>query len=140
MWMAILKWVGGLVTGPVFDDLLKGYQAKLAAGNTSEALAGKLAARELQVQQVETVAQNQLKIAEIGHPWEPEKLAFYVTLLYYAKIVLWDVTFGDVTHGNTDPLRGQAAVWAQMIMAFYFGKRTFENVSRILTRKWLIPK
>jgi hypothetical protein len=134
--MPLIKWAASFITGPIFADLLEGYKAKLAAGNTSEKLAGDLAGRELQVQQVETLAQNQLKIAEIGHPWEPEKLAFYITLLYYAKIVIWDVMFQNETHGNTDPLHGQAAVWAQMIMAFYFGKRTFENVSRIITRKW----
>ena len=138
--LPLLKWLSGFIAGPVFDALLKGYTAKLAAGNTSEKLAGDLAARELQVQTTEVVASAQLKTAEIGHAWEPEKLAFYVTLFYYAKIVIWDVSFGNVTHGSTDPLRGQAANWAQMIMAFYFAKRGAENVARIIGRKWLINK
>lgn len=135
-----LAWLLKFASGPVFSTLLKGYQAKLAAGNTSEKLAGDLAARELQVQQTEVIAQNQLKIAEIGHPWEPEKLAFYVTLVFYSKIVIWDVVLGNITHGSTDALHGQAATWAQMIMGFYFLKRGSENVARIIGRKWLIPK
>lgn len=131
------QWLLSFLSGPVIKGLVEGYKAKLAAGNTSERIAADLAGRELQVQQVETIAQNQLKMAEIGHPWEPEKLAFYVTLVYYAKIVIWDVVLG---WGTTDALHGQAAVWAQMIMAFYFTKRGAENVARILTRKWLVPK
>lgn len=134
--MFLLKWLMGMVTGPIFGDILKGYQSKLAADTSDKKLAGDLAARELLVQQKEIQAQAQLKIAEVGHAWEPEKLAFYITLAYYAKIVVWDVLLAKWTHGSTDALHGQAAAWAEMIMAFYFGKRTFENVSRILTRKW----
>jgi hypothetical protein len=36
--------------------------------------------------------------------------------------------------GSTDPLTGEVAGWAGMIMLFYFGKRGFENVARILKR------
>lgn len=134
---AIFSWLASFLTGPVLKSMLDAYKAKLSAQNTSESLAAGLAARELQVQQVETIAQAQLKVAEIGHPWEPEKLAFYVTLIYYAKIVLYDVVLGNVTHGSTDALHGQVAQWAQLIMGFYFTKRGAENVARILTRKWL---
>lgn len=134
MWTIVANFVLKLFAGPAVDAFVKGYTAKLAAGNTSERLAGDLAARELGVQNTEIIATNQLKIAEIGHPWEPEKLAFYVTLLYYSKIVVWDVILGL---GSTDALHGQAAQWAQMIMGFYFVKRGGENISRILTRKWL---
>lgn len=136
MWLAIGGWLLKFFSGPAVDAFVKGYTAKLQAGNTSENIARDLAARELQVQSTEIMAQNQLKIAEIGHPWEPEKLAFYVTLTYYAKIVIWDVTLGL---GSTDALHGQAATWAQMIMGFYFTKRGAENVARIIGRKWL-PK
>lgn len=125
-----------LFAGPLVDGFVKGYTAKLQAGNNSENLARDLAARELQVQNTEIMAEYQLKTAEIGHPLEPEKLAFYVTLIYYAKIVLWDVVLGL---GTTDALHGQAALWAQMIMGFYFTKRGIENVTRIIGRKWL-PK
>jgi len=48
MWFApLLKWLAVFFAWPVLDDLLKGYQAKLAAGNTSERIAADLAAREL---------------------------------------------------------------------------------------------
>lgn len=127
MWMTIISFLGG----PVVKGLIDAYKAKLASGNTSEKIAADLAAGEIVAQTAEAQAQTQLKIAEIGHPWEPEKLAFYVTLIFYAKCVLWDKVLGL---GSTDPLKADISTWAGMIMGFYFGKRTFENVARIIKR------
>jgi hypothetical protein len=130
MWMTILSFIGG----PVIKGLIDAYQAKLKAGNVESKIASDLAATEIAAQTAETQAQTQLKIAEIGHPWEPEKLAFYVTLVFYAKVMIWDKVLGHVTHGTTDPVDGAAAVWASLIMSFYFTKRGFENVARIIKR------
>lgn len=127
MWQAIIGFLGG----PVIRGLLDAYNAKLKAGNTSEKIAADLAASEIAAQTSETKAQTDLKIAQIGHPWEPEKLAFYVTLIFYTKCVLWDTVLG---WGVTGPLKGDVSVWAGMIMGFYFTKRGFENVARILKR------
>jgi len=125
--MAILSFLGG----PVIKGLIDAYNAKLKAGNVDSKIAADLAASEIAAQTLETQAQTQLKIAEIGHPWEPEKLAFYVTLVFYAKVLLWDKV---LAMGSTDQLAGDVSTWAGMIMGFYFGKRTFENVARIIKR------
>ncbi|QPF83059.1 hypothetical protein IC762_25425 [Bradyrhizobium genosp. L] len=47
------------------------------------------------------------------------------------KCVIWDKVMGL---GVTPQLAGDVSTWAGMIMGFYFGKRTFENVVRILKR------
>jgi hypothetical protein len=127
MWMTIISFLGG----PVVSGLIKAYQTKLAAENTSEKIAADLAATEIAAQTAETQTIAQLKIAEIGHPWEPEKLAFYITLLFYAKCVVWDTIMGL---GTTPALKGDVSLWAGLVMSFYFGKRTFENVARIIKR------
>lgn len=127
MWLALIK----LLSGPVIAGLISAYQAKLQAGNTSEKIAADVASTEIAAQTAEANLHNQLKIAEIGHPWEPEKLAFYITLAFYAKCMVWDKMLG---FGVTDPLRGDVSTWAGMIMGFYFGQRTFQNVARILKR------
>ena len=127
MWMAILSFLGG----PVIRGLIDAYQAKLKAGNVDSKIAADLAASEIAAQTAEAQAHNQLKVAEIGHPWEPEKLAFYVTRAFYAKCVIWDKVLGL---GTTPQLAGDVSVWAGMIMGFYFGKRTFENVAQIIKR------
>jgi hypothetical protein len=36
--------------------------------------------------------------------------------------------------GTTDPLAGFASTSASLILGFYFTKRTFENVARIIKR------
>ena len=127
MWMAILSFLGG----PVIKGLIAAYQAKLKAGNIDSKIAADLAASEIAAQTAEMQIHNQLKIAEIGHALEPEKLAFYVTLVFFAKCVIWDKVLGL---GTTPQLTGDVSTWAGMIMGFYFGKRTFENVARIIRR------
>ncbi|HLJ01455.1 MAG TPA: hypothetical protein VKT76_17220 [Bradyrhizobium sp.] len=131
MWFALAKWLAGFVTGPVFDDLLKGYQAKLAAGNTSESIAAELAAKELAVQSRELELQTQLRIAEIGHPFEPDRLMGYCVAVYFFKLLIWDKVLGL---GTTDGLAGFASTTANLIVASYFTKRGFENVARIIKR------
>ena len=133
------SWLASFLSGPIIKGVLDGYKAKLEAGNTREKIAAGLAERELAVQQAEVAAQAQLKIAEIGHPWEPEKLFAYIIVIYFAKIVLWDKVIGSFAGYtpnafNTDPLTGEAIGWAAMVMAFYFGKRGIENVVRIIKR------
>lgn len=130
MWLSIMSFIGG----PVISGLIQAYQAHLNATTSDKTIAADLAGKEIAAQQTEQQAQTNLKIAEIGHPWEPEKLAFYVTLVFYAKVLIWDKVLGSITGGSTDALTGAAGVWAGLIMSFYFGKRTFENVARIIKR------
>lgn len=127
MWMTILSFLGG----PVIKALIDAYTAKLKAGNTESKIAADLAASEIAAQTAEAQVQAQLKISEIGHPWEPEKLAFYIVLAFFAKCIVYDTILGL---GSTPPLKGDVSMWAGLVMSFYFSKRTFENVARIIKR------
>lgn len=127
MWLALISFIGG----PVIKGLVDAYNAKLKAGNVESKIAADLAGTEIAAQTAETNAHTQLKIAEIGHFWEPEKLAFYVVLIYFAKCILWDTILGL---GTTGALKGDVSVWAGMVMGFYFTKRGFENIARIIKR------
>ena len=123
--------LANLIGGPIVSGLIGAYKAKLAAGNTADKIAADLAQRELAVQEVEVQAQAQLRVAEIGHPWEPEKLFGYILVFYVGKVLIWDAA---LHLGSTDAVRGDVGTWAGWIMAFYFGKRGIENVARILKR------
>lgn len=127
MWQAIIGFIGG----PVVKGLLDAYNAKLKAGNTSEKIAADLAAGEIAAQTAEVQAQTQLKIAEVGHPFEPEKIAFYIVAFYMGKVMIWDAA---LHLGSTDAVHGDVGVWASLVVAFYFGKRGFENIARIIKR------
>ena len=110
------------------DSFFKPYLQHL---DNRDAQAADLAKRELDVQTRETEAQQAIRIAEIGHPWEPDKLFAYVALAYFAKIIIWDTMFGL---GSTPALHGWADTTLTLIVGALFGKRTFENVARIFKR------
>ena len=47
------------------------------------------------------------------------------------KLLIWDKVLGL---GTTDPLAGFAATTSNFVVSFYFAKRGFENVARIIKR------
>jgi hypothetical protein len=127
MWMAIISFLGG----PVIKGLVDAYNAKLKAGNADNKIAADLAASEIAAQVSETTAISQYRIAEIGHWYEPDKLMGYCVAIYFSKLLVWDKVLGL---GTTDPLAGFSAVTSNLVVSFYFAKRGFENVARIIRR------
>ena len=127
MWMAILGFLGG----PVIKGLIAAYQARLKAGNIDSKIAADLAANEIAAQTAETQAIAQYRIAEIGHWYEPDKLMGYFVACYFGKLLVWDKVLGL---GTTDALAGWASATANLVVSFYFAKRGFENVARIIRR------
>jgi hypothetical protein len=127
MWMAILSLLGG----PVVKGLIDAYQAKLKAGNVESKIAADLAASEIAAQVSETTALTQYRIAEIGRWYEPDKLMGLFVALYFGKLLVWDKVLGL---GTTDPLAGFASTTSNLVVSFYFAKRGFENVARIIKR------
>jgi hypothetical protein len=125
------SWLASFLSGPIIKGVLDGYKAKLAAGNTTERIAADLAGRELAVQQREVEASTQLRIAQIGRWYEPEKLMGYAVAIYFGKLLIWDKV---LALGVTDPLAGWASTTANLIVGFYFAKRGIENVARIIRR------
>lgn len=126
MWLALMQLIGG----PVVSGLIAAYKEKLKTQTADKNVAADLAAKEIAAQTSETQEITRLKIAQIGHPWEVEKLFAYVTLFYYAKLLIWDKVMGL---GSTDPLTGWALVAANLVIGFYFTKRAAENVSTIIS-------
>lgn len=127
MWMTIISFLGG----PVIKGLIDAYNAKLKAGNVSERIASDTAAHEIAAQVQETNAIMQYRTAEIGHWYEPDKLMGYFVAAYFGKLLVWDKVLGL---GITDPLGGFAATTSNLVVSFYFAKRGFENIARIIKR------
>jgi len=94
-------------------------------------IAADLAATEIAAQVSETNAILQYRIAEIGHWYEPDKLMGYFVAIYFGKLLIFDKVLGL---GTTDPLAGFAAVTSNLVVSFYFAKRGFENVAKIIRR------
>lgn len=53
-------------------------------------------------------------------------------IIYVWKVVVFDRVSGL---GTTDPLSGDVAQWAMIVLTAYFGGRSLEKVARILARK-----
>jgi len=123
----IFKFLGG----DVAKALVSAYQAHLTAMTTDNVTAANLAGQEIAAQTAEMNAITQYRIAEIGHPWEPDKLMEYFVALYLGKLLVWDKVLGL---GTTDPLAGWVSITANLIVSFMFAKRGFENVARIIKR------
>ncbi len=126
MWLTIMSFIGG----PVIKGLIDAYNLHLKATTTDKQTASDLAGKEIAAQTAETNAIYNLRIAQIGHFWEPEKLAMYITLIFYAKVMVWDKVMGL---GTTDVVAGPIAIWAGLIMSWYFAKRGAENITSIIT-------
>lgn len=124
----MLGWIASLLSGPLLGSLVDAYKAKLDAGNDKDRIAADLAGRELTVQQRELELQTQLRIAQLGRWYEPEKLMGYAVAIYFGKLLVWDKA---LALGSTDPLAGFAETTASLIVAAYFGKRTVESAIRI---------
>ncbi len=117
--------------GPVAKSLVSAYQAHLTATNADNVTAANLAGKEIAAQTAEMNAITQYRIAELGHWSEPDKLMGYFVAIYLGKLLIWDKVMGL---GVTDGLQGFAATSANLIVGFYFVKRTFTNVAQIIKR------
>ncbi len=130
----ILGWLGNLLGGPFAKAAVDAYRARLASDNTSEKIAADLQARELAVEQRERELATQVAIAEQGRWYTalPRPLFAFAFIIYVWKAVVWDTVLG---WGTTNPLSGQVAQWAMIVLTAYFGGRSLEKVARILGRK-----
>lgn len=128
---ALLAWLGNLLGGPFAKAAVEAYSKKLDSENSAQKIAADLATQELALQAKEEELQIQYRIATVGRWYEPDKLMGYCVAIYFAKLLIFDKVLGM---GRTDPLTDWSQTTANLIVAFYFGKRTFENVARIIKR------
>lgn len=128
----ILPWLGSLLGGPFINAALNAYKAKLSSDDTAKLYAAELAARELEVQSRELELQTQYRIASLGRWYEPDHLMGYAVAIYFAKLLVYDKV---LAMGVTDPLAGWAAFTANLIVSYYFGKRTVETALKIWRTK-----
>ncbi|WP_249144415.1 hypothetical protein [Bradyrhizobium lablabi] len=83
-------------------------------------------------QQQQTVRLRNAWVTVDPRSWKTrDDLTINVGLGTGGKLLVWDKVLGL---GVTDPLAGFAAATANLVVAFYFAKRGFENVARIIRR------
>jgi hypothetical protein len=83
-------------------------------------------------QQLETVRLRNAWINVDPRGWKTrDDMTINVGLGSGGKLLVWDKVLGL---GTTDPLAGFASVTSNLVVSFYFAKRGFENVARIIKR------
>jgi hypothetical protein len=83
-------------------------------------------------QQLETVRLRNAWINVDPRNWKTrDDMTINVGLGSGGKLLVWDKVMGL---GTTDPLAGFASVTSNLVVSFYFAKRGFENVARIIKR------
>ena len=132
-----MGWLISLISGPVLNaitgPLLDAYKVRLTATNTQDKLAVDLAIKEIEGEIEARKSANVVIIPEQGRWWTSciRPLAALPVVIYIWKVVVWDKVFG---WGSTDPITGEVATWAGVIVTTYFGGRTIEKVARIFRR------
>ncbi|HEY7229438.1 MAG TPA: hypothetical protein VH558_03610 [Pseudolabrys sp.] len=134
MLATFLAFLGNLLGGPFARAAVDAYRLKLSSENTSEKIAADLAARELALEQRERELALQILKVEQGRWYTalPRPFFAFAFVVYTWKVVVWDKVFGL---GSTEPLAGDVAQWAMIVLTAYFGGRSIEKVARILARK-----
>ena len=129
MWTTIIGFIGG----PVISGLIKAYQAKLAAGNTSERIAADVAAGEIAAQQNDVKIAADIVKAEQG-VWYTSCIRPLMALpfiIFTWKVIVYDKVLGWGVTDQMDP--NMWGVFMAVVVA-YFGGRSIEKVARILKR------
>jgi hypothetical protein len=121
------------VFGSAFSSIVDGYKAKLVAMNTTDKLAVDLATKEIEAEIEARKQATQTILIEQGRWWTaaPRAIVQWSFALFVAKVVVYDNMLGL---GSTDPLNGDVASWAGMVMVTWFGGRTIEKVAQIFKR------
>ena len=131
---AILAWLGSLLGGPFARAAVDAYRAKLDAANSRDAKSADLAIKAIDAEIDGRRVAAQVRAAEGA--WGPTGILIFgfgaVVLIYFAKVVVWDIVLGL---GSTDPIRGDVAQWVNTILTWLFGSGTTLAVARMaLTR------
>lgn len=128
-----MQWIVSLLSGPILNTLLDGYRARLASNNTTEHAAVDLAKDEIKAEMEARKSAEAIILAEQGTWFTriPRAMVQYSFAIFIAKVVVWDKVLG---WGTTDPLAGDVATYATMLMGMWFGGRTIEKVAQIFKR------
>jgi hypothetical protein len=115
-----MQWILSFISAPLFNTLLKGWQAKLDANTAAGVQAADVAKAAMAAEVQQRAVNAGVVTATLGH-W-PTALPMTIVMMsaaaFFTKCVVWDNLLG---WGTTDPLGGDVQTSYNLIMAFWFG-------------------
>ena len=127
-------WLASFLGGPIVNGVIEAYKAKLAAANSQDAVAADLAGKAIAAEIEARKSADAVIIAEQGRWWTAiiRPLLALPVIVYLWKVVVWDKV---LALGSTDPLAGDVAAWAGMIVTTYVGGRSLEKIAKTIWGK-----
>jgi len=121
-------WLASFLGGPIVNGVIEAYKARLAAANSQDAVAADLAGKAIAAEIEARKGADAVIIAEQGRWWTAiiRPLLALPVIVYLWKVVVWDKV---LALGSTDPLAGDVAAWAGMIVTTYVGGRSLEKIA-----------
>lgn len=115
-----MQWLLSLISAPLFNTLLKGWQAKLDAQTASGVQAADVAKAAMIAEVQQRAANKEIVIATLGRWYTalPMTVVMMSAAAFFAKCVVWDTMLG---WGTTPALGGDVATSYNLVMAFWFG-------------------
>lgn len=133
----IIKAIVSIVTGPFMKLALGAYTEKLKAEGHHDAKVVELAKREMELDGQEMRLNADRKRDILGKWHAPENLfAYLIAFPYWFTVITLDFLVFPalgIDHA-TAPLKGETAAVMAMIMAFWFGKRTFTTIASVIAQ------
>src|SRR5262249_25365301 len=125
-------WLASFLGGPVVAGAIEAYKARLAAQNSQDAVAADLAAKAIAAEIEQRKSANAIILAEQGRWWTAamRPLIALPVVVYLWKVIVWDKV---LALGSTDPLAGDVAQWAGLIVTTYVGGRSLEKIAATLS-------
>lgn len=115
-----MQWLISLISQPLFNTLLKGYQAKLDAQTASGVQAADVAKKAMETEVQQRQANAGIVTATLGKWYTalPMVIVMASAAAFFTKCVVWDTMLG---WGTTDALAGDVQTTYNLVMAFWFG-------------------
>jgi hypothetical protein len=130
-----MEWLAKLLVGsalsPIINAALGWQKQKLDAAGSHEARVAELAQQEIALDQREAEVNASIIVAEQGN-WVTRSIRPIFGLaagILTWKILVWDLAFGQWTHGSTDKLSPQAYWLLTTIVIAYMGGRSAEKIA-----------
>ncbi len=133
----MFQWIIGLISQPLFNTLLKGWQAKLDAQTASGVQAADVAKTAMMAEVQARAEANKVAIIEYGKWYTifPRILIEFSVALYFFKVVVWDnVILGGT--GDTPAIHGDVATWMALVISFWFGGAAIKGAMAAARGLW----
>lgn len=112
MFAIFLNWLSGGIVSKLADRYFSHLERKAASANEKERVQA-----ETELGRLKARSENVQVFAAYKPFWVAFLLFTIPVAVWFNKVIIWDIVLG---YGVTDPLRGQVAEWAQLIIENIF--------------------